>query len=630
MPAPGDPTLSGLAKRFLTADAGPGEQPEPDEQPVFLPSLRPRRDDWQVLLDSLGTLYTRGVAVDWERYDADRGRRRTELPTYAFQRASHWFRPSARPAATAETAPAPADGLSRTLLGERVISPLPTAQFAATVGAEAHPCLGDCVMDGLPVVNIGVYLETALEASRELYGAGPALVEDCLVLQSMVLDPGERAEVQLLVDESTAGPGRGAYRYFAARSGDHDDQGAPRWTLHAQGRVGPSSAATATEDLDALRARLTTEISGDDFHRGMWRRKLYLGPSAQWIEHIHTGEGEALARMRPARPEESGAYLLHPGLTDALFQTLFACLPPDSPPDATYMLVGIDRFLLNGPIGGGATHCRVRLLPSSDPATMLLAEVRLYDDRGRTLVEADGVCLRRAAREQLLRAEPQDEAITHRAMAERPATTAPAAAARAPRDPDAVRDLLARTVATALGSDRADLDVHEPLQNLGLDSLMALEVKETLAARLGVSLPLVIFLDGRSVDTLGTELLGLLGADDASEEPDTAGASRSEGGALPVLVPAPEARHEPFPLTDLQQAYLVGRSNAFELGNVSTYFFIEVDVEEVDLTRLSESLRLMGHDRPGGDAGGRRTPRLPLRQPDHQRAGRPLLVPGSR
>ncbi|MCI3150428.1 amino acid adenylation domain-containing protein [Streptomyces sp. GB4-14] len=587
------PTLSGLAKRFLTADAGPGEQPEPDEPPVFLPSLRPRRDDWQVLLDSLGTLYTRGVAVDWERYDADRGRCRTELPTYAFQRAGHWFRPSARPAATAETAPAPADGLSRTLLGERVASPLPTAQFAATVGAEAHPCLGDCVMDGLPVVNIGVYLETALEASRELYGAGPALVEDCLVVQSMVLDPGERAEVQLLVDESTAGPGRGAYRYFAARSGDHDDQGAPRWTLHAQGRVGPSSAATATEDLDALRARLTTEISGDDFHRGMWRRKLYLGPSAQWIEHIHTGGGEALARMRPARPEESGAYLLHPGLTDALFQTLFACLPPDSPPDATYMLVGIDRFLLNGPTGGGATHCRVRLLPSSDPATMLLAEVRLYDDRGRTLVEADGVCLRRAAREQLLRAEPQDEAITHRAMAERPATTAPAAAARAPRDPDAVRDLLARTVATALGSDRADLDVHEPLQNLGLDSLMALEVKETLAARLGVSLPLVIFLDGRSVDTLGTELLGLLGADDASEEPDTAGASRSEGGALPVLVPDPEARHEPFPLTDLQQAYLVGRSNAFELGNVSTYFFIEVDVEEVDLTRLSESLRLM-------------------------------------
>lgn len=585
------PTLTGLAKRFLTADAGPGEQPETDEQPVFLPSLRPRRDDWQVLLDSLGALYARGVAVDWERYDAGRGRRRTELPTYAFQRARHWFRPSARPEATAETAPV--GGLSRTLLGERVASPLPTVQFAATVGAEAHPCLGDCVMDGLPVVNIGVYLETALEASRELYGVGPVLVEDCMVLQSMVLDPGERAEVQLLVDESTAGPGRGAFRYFAARPGDHDDQGVPRWTLHTQGRVGPSSAATSTEDLDALRARLTTEISGDEFHRGMWRRKLYLGPSAQWIEHIHAGEGEALARMRPARPEESGTYLLHPGLTDALFQTLFACLPPDSPPDATYMLVGIDRFLLHGSIGGGATHCRVRLLPSPDPATMLLAEVRLYDDQGRTLVEADGVCLRRAEREQLLRAEPQDAAVTHRAVAARPADAAPTAAAPAPRDPDAVRDLLARTVATALGSDRADLDVHEPLQNLGLDSLMALEVKEALAARLGVSLPLVIFLDGRSVHTLGTEILGLLGADDAGEEPDTAGASRVEGGALPVLLPDTQARHEPFSLTDLQQAYLVGRSSAFELGNVSTYFFIEVDVEDVDLTRLTESLRLM-------------------------------------
>ncbi|WP_180686107.1 non-ribosomal peptide synthetase/type I polyketide synthase [Streptomyces gossypiisoli] len=587
------PTLTGMAKRFLTADAAPDGQPgEQDRPPVFLPSLRPRRDDWQVLLDSLAALYTQGVAVDWERYDAGRGRRRTELPTYAFQRGRHWFRPSARPASGSGAAPAVTAaeaGLSRTLLGERVASPLPTAQFAATIGAESHPCLGDCVMDGLPVVNIGVYLETALEASRELHGTGPVLIEDCLVLQSMVLEPGEHAQVQFLVDEAASGEGRAAYRYFAARSGDGGDgDGAARgWTLHAQGRLGPASPATATEDLDALRGRLTAEISGEDFHRRMWRRKLYLGPSAQWIEHVHGGEGEALARMRPARPEESGAYLLHPGLTDALFQTLFACLPPDSPPDATYMLVGIDRFLVHGPVGTGATHCRARLLPSSDPATMLLAEVTLYDDEGRPLVEAGGVCLRRAEREQLLRAQPQQEQPVHRALAATPADPA------APRDADAVRALLARTVATALGSGEADLDVHEPLQNLGLDSLMALEVKEALAAQLGVSLPLVIFLDGRSVHTLGTEILGLLGTDGGGEEPGEDGPTRAGRGALPVLVPDTRARHEPFPLTDLQQAYLVGRSSAFELGNVSTYFFIEVDVEDVDLSRLTESLRLM-------------------------------------
>ncbi|MEO0688243.1 MAG: phosphopantetheine-binding protein, partial [Cyanobacteria bacterium J06649_11] len=38
---------------------------------------------------------------------------------------------------------------------------------------------------------------------------------------------------------------------------------------------------------------------------------------------------------------------------------------------------------------------------------------------------------------------------------------------------------------------------------------------------------------------------------------------------LPKLVPDLNQRYEPFPLTDIQQAYWIGRNQAFELGNVS-------------------------------------------------------------
>ena len=577
------PTLSGMAKRFLTADGHPE-----GEEPVFLPSLRPRHDDCRVMLDSLGALHARGVAVDWQRFDADRGRRRTELPTYPFQRGRHWFRPSA--AGTPDPVPVRAvpGGLSATLLGERVPSPLPTVQFASRIGAEAHPCLGDCVMDGLPVVNIGVYLEAALEAGRDLHGAGPALVEDLLVMQSFVLDADDQADVQLTVDrQDSGGQPRAAFRYFAA----HDGDGAPsRWVLHAQGRITPAQpGTTAAEDLDAVRGRLADETGGEDFYRRMWRRKLYLGPSAQWVDHVWSAEGEALARMRAPRSGEDG-YLLHPGLTDALFQTLFACLPKGGEGDTAYMLVGIDRFLFHGFAGTGETYCRVRLLPSADPS-MLSAEARLYDASGRVVVEADGVYLKRAARDQLLRADLPAALPARRDLT--PAAPVPAAAVRGPEQ---VEELLVRTVARALGSDSAGLDVHEPLQNLGLDSLMALEVKDSLSAQLGISLPLVSFLEGRSVRTLGTEILGLLGADPAGSTGQAAPAAAAiavTGTPLPALVPDEQARYEPFPLTELQQAYLVGRSSAFELGNISTYFFIEVDVDGVDVARLADAFRLM-------------------------------------
>ena len=56
--------------------------------------------------------------------------------------------------------------------------------------------------------------------------------------------------------------------------------------------------------------------------------------------------------------------------------------------------------------------------------------------------------------------------------------------------------------------------------------------------------------------------------------------------ALPTVVPAPEQSHEPFPLTDVQQAYWLGRSDAFAMGNVATHVYFEFDLHGIDVARL--------------------------------------------
>src|SRR5271166_5298277 len=50
-------------------------------------------------------------------------------------------------------------------------------------------------------------------------------------------------------------------------------------------------------------------------------------------------------------------------------------------------------------------------------------------------------------------------------------------------------------------------------------------------------------------------------------------------------------RHEPFSLTDLQQAYLIGRSEGIELGNTSCHCYAEVDMENLDLKRFQSALQ---------------------------------------
>ena len=68
---------------------------------------------------------------------------------------------------------------------------------------------------------------------------------------------------------------------------------------------------------------------------------------------------------------------------------------------------------------------------------------------------------------------------------------------------------------------------------------------------------------------------------------------RSEAGddRGPALVPRPQERAEPFPLTDVQHAYWVGRGSAVELGGVECHFYTELDSTGLDPERLGTSLR---------------------------------------
>jgi len=83
------PVLVGMASQCIGPQATPPDA-APALAPLFLPSLRAGRSNWQQLLESLGTLYAQGVAIDWHGFDRDYQREKVVLPTYPFQRKRHW------------------------------------------------------------------------------------------------------------------------------------------------------------------------------------------------------------------------------------------------------------------------------------------------------------------------------------------------------------------------------------------------------------------------------------------------------------------------------------------------------------------------------------------------------------
>ncbi len=75
-----------------------------------------------------------------------------------------------------------------------------------------------------------------------------------------------------------------------------------------------------------------------------------------------------------------------------------------------------------------------------------------------------------------------------------------------------LQSYVSEQVARVLGLSTSQLDIQQPLTNLGLDSLMAVELKNRISADLGINVPMVKFLQGFSVVQAGTQLLDQLTA----------------------------------------------------------------------------------------------------------------------
>ena len=138
---------------------------------------------------------------------------------------------------------------------------------------------------------------------------------------------------------------------------------------------------------------------------------------------------------------------------------------------------------------------------------------------------------------------------------------------------------LKQKVAAALGIDEKEISARDNLLQMGMDSLIFLSLAQTISSDLHIKVVPHKLFEDPTIDGLLNQFAG----DMALEAPGEAGNPAEQFR----ITDDPANRHEPFPLTDIQHAYWVGRSGVIQLGDVACHAYFEIAAKDLDLSRYT-------------------------------------------
>jgi acyl transferase domain-containing protein/NADP-dependent 3-hydroxy acid dehydrogenase YdfG/pimeloyl-ACP methyl ester carboxylesterase len=351
---------------------GLGAATAPAATVAWLPSLRPGRDDTEVVLDSLARLWLSGLDVDWRAFDAPWPRRRVALPTYPFQRERFWIE-SATPS----------------------VSPNDAIDHEIAVSLAEQPYLADHVVHGRVVVPGAFHLAVVLAVATGRLGIQRITLRDVEFSRPLLVDAPVRARVRLT-------PSTGGYRFTVSSS---PASGEARWTTHAEGslRVDPPPAKTES-DFDRAMQACTETVSGEAVYAALASMSIAWGPRWRWIREGRRGGRASMVRLSSPASDCAFAGPLHPCVIDSAFAAGLLAMLDSGNQGAVepWLPYSLSSFTLHDAAPGGAVWCRsTRSRMSAETAEF---DLTFWDESGRSIAEVHGFAVKRAPRRAFLAA----------------------------------------------------------------------------------------------------------------------------------------------------------------------------------------------------------------------------------
>ena len=425
-----------------------------------------------------------------------------DLPHYPFALDRHWF--EAPPAPTAWRAPAGGHPLVGRVLS---VAGSGSHHFENTLSTGTVWLLDQHRVHGSPIMPAAGIMEWVLAALGRATGSAASdwVLQPIEFHRMLHAEADADTRVQVAIEPRPQG-----FRVtgYSRRDSNESDP----WLLHftASAVAAPAGAVPPAASLSRWQDELLpVDVAG--FYEGLGRLGLSYGPGYQALKQAWRSDSRLLARIElPANRWALAGCQLHPGLLDACLHSLYL---DDAAPRTVFLPTDLHNLRMYRPLPE-RFWCMARWQEKPD-AFSALADLILYDDNGDALANLQGL--------RLMQVAP----MVPRALG--PAPDLPGPEDRADLDPAAIVRLAPEEARRLIGDAlflRVARSLHLPsteddgvlrerfgatrLNALGVDSLVAMELRNRLLHDWAVDVPVQMFIGGARGIEVVDHILGQL------------------------------------------------------------------------------------------------------------------------
>ncbi|MBK3554995.1 acyltransferase domain-containing protein [Streptomyces sp. MBT56] len=483
---------------------------------VVVPALRREQPEWPTLLSALGRLYEAGVPVRAE--DVNPPTRATPPPLpFPWQRVSTPVLGGVTN--RGRTNPV---GVRTQLPHDPDVSVYAGRLDTGTWSLADHVVEGQVILPAAAFVALAACVSAEAahspQTQRASRGSGveaPWTVRDLALPRSLPLGPGETT-LQTTVRAGSASPSVGETEVtFHGRDGQ-------TWTQVATARVAPCPGGDTQDAVDAWATAFPSDDGTDagdadhvqDFYRSCAARGLEFGQQYRLIGRLSVTAAGAAADLDVDPRRADSRLPVDPRLLDAVFQVAAAPLltgPGALPPDRTVLTTAVREVTLYAPVG---TDAHVVTSLTAEPGGETYAADAVVRSEGRVALRVQGMRIRHlpaaatgsASGAPSLRSELTELPAHHRAAR--------------------IAEVVRKTVGEVAGVSTSEVDPAEPFRDIGLNSIMGLELRRRLEVLFGLRLSSTVIWNHPTADALSAELERRL-----AEEATPAGPAEAAGQA---------------------------------------------------------------------------------------------------